>query len=303
MSVLEAPPPRFHAADVAAIAAEIFGVDGVAVELGSERDQTFLIDDAAGGGGVVKISNLGEDPSVLDFETEAILHVGRVNRELPVARPQPLLDGDMYRTSVEGPDGMHFVRMFERMHGHAGGHGLDDDAVREFAATHGRLNLALRGFFHPAAGRELLWDLRNAPKLRSLLDEIGDARRRRLVEGVLERFEERVRPRWPLLRAQVVHADFNLDNVFLDESDRVAGIVDFGDTVHTAQVADFAIGLASVLRGRPDDDVFRVARVAIDGYARVVPFEPVELEVLADLVTARLAAFNSAGVPDTTIRP
>ena len=293
MSVLEAPPPRFHAADVAAIAAEIFGVDGVAVELGSERDQTFLIDDAAGGGGVVKISNLGEDPSVLDFETEAILHVGRVNRELPVARPQPLLDGDMYRTSVEGPDGMHFVRMFERMHGHAGGPGLDDDAVGDFAATHGRLNLALRGFFHPAAGRELLWDLRNAPKLRSLLDEIGDARRRRLVEGVLERFEERVRPRWPLLRAQVVHADFNLDNVFLDERDRVAGIVDFGDTVHTAQVADFAIGLASVLRGRPDDDVFRVARVAIDGYARVVPFEPVELEVLADLVTARLAAIVS----------
>ena len=104
---------------------------------------------------------------------------------------------------------------------------------------------------------------------------------------------ERVRPRWPLLRAQVVHGDFNLDNVFLDERDRVAGIVDFGDTIHTAQVADFAIGLASLLRGRPDDDVFRVARIAIDGYARLIPFEPEEREVLGDLVAARLAAIVS----------
>ena len=133
----------------------------------------------------------------------------------------------------------------------------------------------------------------NAVKLRPLLESIGNVRRRQLVADILDRFEERVRPRWPLLNAQVVHGDFNLDNVFLDERDRVAGIVDFGDTVHTAQVADFAIGLASLLRGRPDDDVFRVARVAIDGYARLIPFEPEELEVLADLVTARLAAIVS----------
>ena len=117
MSVLEAPPPRFLAAEVAAIAAETFGVDGVAVELGSERDQTFLIDDGAGGGGVVKISNLGENPSVLDLETQAILHVSRVDRDLPVARPLPTRGGDTYRTTAEGPDGMHFVRLFER---HAG---------------------------------------------------------------------------------------------------------------------------------------------------------------------------------------
>ncbi len=65
--------------------------------------------------------------------------------------------------------------------------------------------------------------------------------------------------------------------MLLDDDDRVSGIVDFGDTSHTAQAADFAIALASLLRGRPDDDVFRVARVAIDGYAALIPFEPVEL--------------------------
>ena len=96
-------------------------------------------------------------------------------------------------------------------------------------------------------------------------------------------------PRWPLLRAQVVHGDLNLDNVLLDERSRVAGIVDFGDCGHTAQAGDFAVALASIMRGRPEDDVFRVARIAVDGYASRLPFEPLELEVLGDLVAARLA--------------
>jgi 4-aminobutyrate aminotransferase-like enzyme len=280
---------------VAAIAADCFNVEGTAVDLGSERDQTFLIDDGRRGGGVLKISNLWEDAAVLDLETEAILHVSRVDSELPIARPLPAaVEGDhdgpaAYRPTVEGPDGTHFVRLFERLHGRVGGPELDVRAVYDVAATHGRLNLALRGFFHPAAGRELLWDLRQAAKLRPLLSSIAGARQRRLVENVLDRYEQRVLPRWPRLRAQVVHGDVNLDNLLLDERDRIAGIVDFGDTAYTAQVGDFAVALASLLRGRPEDDVFRIARIAIDGYASRIPFERGELDVLADLVAARLA--------------
>jgi len=289
VSVLEAPPPRFAADEVAAVAAELFGVVGHAVELGSERDQTFLLDDGAGGGGVMKISNLGEDASVLELETEAILHVGRVDPELPVARPLPLMGTGEYHAKA----GDHFVRMFERVHGHVGGPELDEEAVRDFAATQARLGRALRSFFHPAAPRELLWDLKHARNLRPLLDSIDDPHRRDIVAAVVERFEERVLPRWPLLRAQFVHGDFNLDNVFLDERDRVAGIVDFGDIGHTALVADFAIAVASLLRGRPNDDVFRVARIASDGYARVAPLEQQELDVLGDLVAARLAEIVS----------
>ena len=40
-SVLEAPPPRFTAEEIAAIAGELFGLRGQARDLGSERDQTF----------------------------------------------------------------------------------------------------------------------------------------------------------------------------------------------------------------------------------------------------------------------
>src|SRR5438094_1893079 len=113
-NVLETPPPCFSSHEVETIAAELYGVAGTAVDLGSERDQTWLIDDGARGG-VVKISNLGEDPAILDLELEAILHIARVDPELPVA--QPLQAGGAYRTTVDGPGGTHFVRMFERLEG------------------------------------------------------------------------------------------------------------------------------------------------------------------------------------------
>ena len=278
MSVLETEPPRFTSDEVALIAEEVFGVKGRAVDLGSERDATYLIDNSEGGA-VLKISNLGEDAAVLELEQSAIEHVARVDPELPVARP----------LRERGRYGGHYVRLFERLHGRTGDASLDDRAVYEFAATHARVNLALRSFFHPAAGRELLWNMRNTPKLRPLLDSIEDPGRRGLVERVVDTFEREVAPRWPRLRGQIVHGDLTLGNVLLDENGRISGIVDFGDCGYTAQVGDFAIGLASLLRGRPSDDVFRVGRIAVDGYASRLPLKPEELAVLGYLVAARLA--------------
>jgi 4-aminobutyrate aminotransferase-like enzyme/Ser/Thr protein kinase RdoA (MazF antagonist) len=282
LSVLEARPPRFSPEEAAKIAADLFGVAGTASDLGSERDQTFLIDDGAAGR-VLKISNLGEDAATLDLEASAILHVLRVDPELPVARPLAS------STRVGRPDGTYFVRLFERLHGHFGGAELDDRSVYDYAATHARLNLALRSFFHPAAGRKLLWSLQNTLDLRPLVPAI-ETDRRRLVTNVLDAFEQRVLPAWPLLRAHIVHGDFNLDNVLLDERDRVAGIVDFGDTAHSAHAGDVAVALASIMRGRAANDAFRAARIAIDGYESRIPLEPGERAVLADLIAARLAA-------------
>jgi 4-aminobutyrate aminotransferase-like enzyme/Ser/Thr protein kinase RdoA (MazF antagonist) len=281
VSVLETQPPRFTADEVAHIAAEVFGLEGTAIDLGSERDATFLIDDG-GAGAVLKISNLGEDSAVLDLEQAAIEHILRVDSELPVARPRE-------RATFADASGVHHVRLFERLHGRAGGPNLGDRAVYAYAATHSRLNLALRSFFHPIAGRELLWNLGHTPKLRPLLDAIDDAERRSLVGRVIDGFEERIAHRWPRLRAQVVHGDLTLGNVLFDDSDRMSAIVDFGDCAYSAQVADLAVALASLMRGRPGADVFRVARIAVDGYASRAPLEPEELAVVGDLVASRLA--------------
>jgi 4-aminobutyrate aminotransferase-like enzyme/Ser/Thr protein kinase RdoA (MazF antagonist) len=273
LNVLETSPPRFTAEEVAAIAADLFDMRGEVRDLGSERDQTFLVGD-----GVLKISNTGEDPAVLDLEAKALEHIKRVDPELPIARQLG-----------SGASNGHLVRLFAHMPGRSGARDLDDDAVSAFAQTNARLTLALRGFFHPAAGRDLLWNPGQAARLRPLVASIPEAGRRQIVERVLDRYEKRVLPRWDYLPAQVVHGDFTLDNVLVDERGRVSGITDFGDLGFATLAGDLAIDLCSILRVGGEEP-FRTARIAIDGYQSRIPLEDEELDLLGDLVLARLAA-------------
>ena len=107
-------------------------------------------------------------------------------------------------------------------------------------------------------------------------------------EAVLDRFDQRVAPRLPALRAQVLHNDFAPGNVLIDESFRVTGVTDFGDMTHTSLVCDLAVACADVLSGH-EDGAGLVADV-VAGYDSVTPLESGELAVVADLVAARYAA-------------
>ena len=125
------------------------------------------------------------------------------------------------------------------------------------------------------------------------MPSIPDPRHRAIVDGLLDRYEQRVTPAWPRLRSQVIHGDFALDNALLDDRDRVVGIIDFGDIVHSALATDLASSLSSVLRTRHEDDIFRSARILIDGFQSRVGLEQLELELLPDLLVARLCTIVS----------
>jgi 4-aminobutyrate aminotransferase-like enzyme len=150
-----------------------------------------------------------------------------------------------------------------------------------------RLGVALRGFFHPAAGRRIWWDQQHLPELARLAPPIEDPARHELLVRTLARFDERVAPVLPRLRGQVIHNDVTLDNLLLDERRRVTGIIDFGDMAHTALVLDIPATLQSLLRGR--DDLFEVSEAFLAGYGSVLPFEAEETWLLGDLLAGRMA--------------
>ncbi len=301
--VLEAEPPDLSPAEVAEIAARLWGLEGVASSLASERDQNFLID-AGDRRAVLKIANAAEDEAVIEMEIGAALHAKRVDPGLPIALPRPLTDGDLsgragprsYHGAVRGSSGAtHRARLYDFMPGEASADPttLDHDALREFGRITARLGRALRAFFHPAAGRILLWDVQHALRLRPLAARISDPGRRALVGRVLDHFEKRVEPRLPLLRSQVIHGDLSLDNTTLDSGRRVTGILDFGDMSHTALACDISSAWASLVWGRRGEELYRAAAALLDGYRAVTPLEPDELAVLADLFAARAAAAAS----------
>ncbi len=299
-AVLAAAPPDFDERAIIDIAARTFGAHAVAArDLGSERDQTFLLLDAADVPlAVMKLSNAAEDPATLDMEALAVVHAAGVDPGLPLAKPwrSPAAADDAtgpeaFRATFQHADGAHHVRLYDVLPGRhrIDPRGLPDAALIGWGETTARLSRALRGFFHPAAQRTMLWDVQHASRTRDLVHAIRDQQRRALVERVLDRYDAVVAPAWPSLRAQVVHGDLTSDNALTDDAGRITGIVDFGDMSHSALIVDLASALDSLLNDRGPDELFRAARLVIDGHQRITPLEPLELRLLGEILATRAA--------------
>ncbi len=299
--VLTGAIPQLSTADAVEIGATAFGVSARhARDLGSERDRTFLLqDEQQAPVAVLKVSNASEDPEVLDMEAAAALHINAVDPGLRVALPWragasgdagPARTGDepaQLRAEWRG----HWVRLYDILPGNSriSAVELSDAALIAWGETTARLGQALREFTHPRARRTMYWDVQHALAARAMLDDIRDSHARAVVARVLDEFERRATPVWPLLRAQVAHTDLSVDNTLTDDGGFITGIIDFGDASHTALITDLASVLDSVGSGREGGELFRLARLVLDGYQRRVPLEDLELEVLGIAWAARSA--------------
>ena len=294
--VLTAALPAFSEVEAVALARELFGIDGVARAVASERDQAWLIDGERPA--VLKLSNAAEDPAQLDFEALAAQRVAQIDPTIPVAlpllvpgTPHERSDPQAYRAPVRRADATHYARMYDRLPGHTRvvGADLSDEAVRDWGTMAARVGRTLRGFWHPAAKRVMLWDVQHALHLRPMLDSVRDPQVRALVAGVLDRYEQVVTPVWPSLRAQVIHTDLCASNVLVDDSGQITGIIDFGDASWSALVVDLASVMETIADGRSGEDFFRACRLLIDGYEKITPLEVGERAILGELLAARMS--------------
>jgi 4-aminobutyrate aminotransferase-like enzyme/Ser/Thr protein kinase RdoA (MazF antagonist) len=311
-AVLQAQPPSFSTGEAVQIAGRTFGITaGGARNLGSERDQTFMLLDHAGAGGaglaVLKVSNPAEDPATLDMEALVALHAVRADPGLAVAQPRrtaaalaaEVADDDVLGRRALYLDGgrEHWVRAYDLLPGRArlDPTTLSDPALVAWGETTARLGLALRTFMHPNTIRRLPWDVQHAASVRPMLGAITDPDVRRVVVAVLDRYDAVVAPRWSALRSQALHGDLTADNVLADDDGFITGIIDFGDLSYTALVVDLASVLDSLASGRPGEEMLRVARLVLDGYERVVPLEERELAIMGELWAARSAVGVAIG--------
>src|SRR3984885_12519500 len=266
---LESTPPAFGEQAIRQILRDGFGVESSSLKrLAGERDQNFRVDTAAGQRLLLKISNPADDPPILAMQAAALRHIEQTDPDLPVMRARPTAAGESW-VEVPGPDSRTYAaRLFTFLPGRAVANtALPAAAIWSHGQVTARLGRALRGFFHPAADYEILWDITRLPGLRPLLAHVSDGRGRAQVESVLDRFDARVAPVLPGLRAQVIHGDMSLDNVLFGDDLRVSGIVDFGDMTHAPLVCDLAVSVADVLHGRVD--AIEAAEVIIGGYVPV----------------------------------
>lgn len=277
------------AAEAERLARRHYGLDVRARPLIGERDRNFALTAADGRGFVLKLVNPAEDPAVTDFQTRLLLHLAAADPELPVQQVVPTRDGAP-QTVVTLADG---TRSAMRLVSFLPGTLLraaprTDRQRRNLGAMLARTQLALQDFSHRADSHDIAWDLRHAGRIRAVVPEIADRARRALLERALDRIEAEALPAMAGLRAQVVHNDLSYDNVLVDagDTDKVTGVLDFGDATRTPLVNDVAVAAAYYLAegAEPLDG----ALALLAGFCGVRPLQPVELELLPDLILARM---------------
>ncbi|HEY0200668.1 MAG TPA: phosphotransferase [Burkholderiaceae bacterium] len=271
-----------------------YGLSGTLLPLTGERDANFLL--TLPGYPTVrrmlKVSHPSEDAVVTDFQTQALLHIAQTAPDLPVQRLVPTLEGHP-SIAVQMPDGRtRMVRLFSYLEGLPMPHAPRSAAQSaNVARTLARVDHALAGLRHAAGALELPWDIQRAGHIRGLLAHIGQPQQRALAEHALDGFELNVVPLLGTLRRQPIHNDFNIYNLLVDPTapEQVAGILDFGDMVEAPMINDLAVAASYQIDqlGEHTGPLDAIAAFA-SAYHAIQPLRPTELDLLLDLIRARL---------------
>jgi 4-aminobutyrate aminotransferase-like enzyme/Ser/Thr protein kinase RdoA (MazF antagonist)/murein DD-endopeptidase MepM/ murein hydrolase activator NlpD len=295
---LLAHAPRLSLATAEGLARDLFGLSARAVELPSERDQNFRLRSADGACFVLKVANASEDRRMLDAENATMRHLAATCL-VPV--PLPTRTGD----DIARYEAYH-VRLLTHLEGRplADTPRQTESLLADLGRSVGAIGRALATFDHPALHRRFYWDLAHAPSaIERDLPRVRDTTLSGVVESLVAVYRHTVVPRLPSLGQSVIHGDLNDYNVLVDaQTDRVTGIVDFGDMVFSHTVNDLAIAMAYAALGKPDP-VGAAATVA-SGYHAVRPLTEDEIAALYGLMVMRLclsvcvAAVQQAEQPD-----
>ena len=283
--------PQVELSQVSFWLQERYGLAGELTELPGEVDRNLLLSASNGFVGIVKIALEEGARESLDAQAAVLERLGE--SELARLVPRIIPDREGQLTIAVTSDDERACRL--RVVSYLIGRPLVEQQHRppslhrEIGRTLGHLDRALQHFDHPGCHRPFVWDLTRALDLRPLLQAV-EPERLALLSSALERVEQRLIPHVDELRTSVIHHDANDHNLLVKPDDdgtpRLCGLIDFGDVLHTPTAAELAIASAYLMLDRPDP--WEVAHDVRTGYEDVNPLQPVERELLPELIIARL---------------
>ena len=284
---LKTDPPPVTAADAERLARDHYGIEAQARALPGERDRNFRLSTADGQGFVLKVVDPAADQATLDCQRQVLQHLAALAPALPVPRIIDAREGGAdVRALVAGV--AYHVRLVSFIAGDlAAQKPATARSLQAIGQTVARLDGALAGFFHPALAQRIVWDVREAPALLKYVDYLDSGSDRRLVRLALNGLASRL-DAVRRLRAQAIHGDCHPRNLLLNQSaDACVGILDFGDMIHAPLVLEPAVAMAEFLaEGVAGYDL--IAEL-LTGYVAVQPLARSDVDLLYELITARLA--------------
>ena len=264
-----------------------YGLVGGLLRLPGEN-VNFLVTAPDGERYVLKIASNDRDNAIIDMEHRAVEHVATGDTGLCV--PHTILTGSGNVVAQLHTDNQAVMRaqLLEFVEGTPWGEltGHNESLLGDLGRKLARLDLVLADFKHPAMYRTHQWDLTMLSQHRSRVGLIRDPERRRILEWIFHFWTAEAKPRLGDLPGSFIHNDVNDENILV-AGNQVAGLLDFGDSLHNPIVCGLAIALAYVLL-RSDAPLECAARI-VAAYHQVRPLTDDEVRVLLPLICGRLA--------------
>jgi 4-aminobutyrate aminotransferase-like enzyme/Ser/Thr protein kinase RdoA (MazF antagonist) len=294
-------------AEAVRLARELYGLEATARALPGEYDDNFQLTSTDGHAFVLKVMHPARERSFIDLQCRALTHLAQRAPQLALPRVRPNRSGELF-TSIAAADGstrlawlLSFVSgtVLAEVRPHT------PELLGDLGRFLGEMDAALQSFTHATAHRELKWDSSRAGWIRDYIKDIGDSKRRALVEKFLALYEAVVVPALPRLRRSVIYGDANDHNVLVSDPwpqpRNVVGVIDFGDIHHGLTASEPAIAAAYAILGK--EDPLPAAAAIAAGYHGAFRLDELELSVLYALIGTRLAVSVTNSAHRKTIKP
>src|SRR5713226_2344434 len=167
-------------AEAIRLAREIYGLKVSARALPGEYDDNFHLSAADGRAFVLKVMHPAREPSFIDLQCKALVHLAERAPQLPLPRVLPNRRGEFF-TEIRTPDGskrLVWLSSFLKGTVLAEVRPHPPELLRNLGWFLGEMDRALESFEHPAAHRELKWDSSRAGWIREYIPLIEGAERR-----------------------------------------------------------------------------------------------------------------------------
>jgi len=284
---LRSSPPPLRPADGERIAREIYGLAGSVGTLPGERDCNFRLRTADAREFVLKVLDVASDPDSADCLVSVLDHLAEQAPTLPVPRLIPTLKGEAVgRYTRDAVD--YAVCLVSFLPGRLLAESPPNAVLlRGMGETLAKLDLSLRGFFHPSLARRLAWDVRHLPELAAFCRYVESTALRDAIAAISEDFRAGL-PRLRGLRSQAIHGDCHAANLVVDvDGQSIRGILDFGDMIHAPLIFEPAVAMSELLTEAAAP--LSATAAVLQGYAQSLALQADEVELLYDIIAARHA--------------
>jgi len=304
--------PQMTKEDATALLLRLYGLRSTSVkEFNSYDDRNFYfkvaadttnpnLDTVSEDGYILKVTNRqdSKDPAFTDAQNLMILHMAKAGLSVP--EPQEQVCGVLASLEVgvdrSGPAIANIVRLLKFVPGKT------FYEIGEWSTAHfhqcgefvGRMDASLAAFAHPAYDtRNSIWFLSSMREVRAFLPSVAEAGRRALVAEVIDQFCSTVLPVVGQLDQQIIHGDFNEQNILCREGEggkqEVYSVIDFGDSQRNPVLYELGITIMYMMTRCTVVAPHLAGGHVVAGYLGHRQLTPLERRLLRVTVAARYA--------------